>query len=58
MENDTWEVMSLPTNQKAIKYRWIFSIKPGYKETPLYAGKRKKCTLRIKEKITKRRMHL
>jgi hypothetical protein len=33
MENDTWEVMSLPTNQKAIKYRWIFSIKPGYKDT-------------------------
>lgn len=35
-----------------------FSMKPGYKETPLYAGKRKKCTLKIKEKIMKRRMHL
>jgi Reverse transcriptase (RNA-dependent DNA polymerase) len=35
MENDTWEVVPLPPNRKAIKCRWIFSIKPGYKETPL-----------------------
>jgi hypothetical protein len=51
MENDTWENMSLSTNQKEIKRRWIFSIKPVYKETPLYARKLawwQKGTLKIK----------
>jgi hypothetical protein len=51
MENDNLEDMSLPANRKDIKRRWIFPIKPGYKETPLYARKLawwQKGTLKIK----------
>lgn len=34
IENDTWEVVPLPPARKAIKSKWIFTIKAGHNNNP------------------------
>jgi hypothetical protein len=32
IENETWTLVPLPSNQVPIKCKWVFKIKPGHKE--------------------------
>ncbi len=32
MENNTWRIVQLPTERKAIKAKWVLDYKPGYKD--------------------------
>ncbi len=34
MENGTWELTPLPEGRTVIQNKWVFDIKPGYKNTP------------------------
>lgn len=34
MENGTWELTPLPEGRTVIQNKWVFNIKPGYKNTP------------------------
>jgi hypothetical protein len=34
MENKTWELTPLPEGRETIENKWVFDIKPGYKDTP------------------------
>ena len=34
MENKTWELTPLPEGRETIENKWVFDIKPSYKDTP------------------------
>jgi hypothetical protein len=40
MENNTWRIVQLPAETKAIKAEWVLDYKPGYKDVePRYKAR-------------------
>ncbi|EFX65589.1 hypothetical protein DAPPUDRAFT_264471 [Daphnia pulex] len=34
MKNETWQLTPLPPGRKAIRTKWVFTVKPGHKDVP------------------------
>ena len=44
MENNTWRIVQLPAERKAIKAKWVLDYKPGYKDVePRYKARLVAC---------------